>query len=131
MKRSLPGLSGLHTRSVLAAASRSLHFSRNANFCLRLPRAHRELSRGYTTGNEKEPPSGGLIYFPKRFALARNYSIRNPGTIRESPQSPAKDVTSTGSDHAASQWRRLPLIHHTSEIGLFTSSTPFPSWRKR
>jgi len=65
-------MSGLHTRSVLAAASRSLHFSRSANFCPRLPSADRELSRGYTTRNEKEPPSGGLIYFQSALP-SRNY----------------------------------------------------------
>src|SRR5437667_11097697 len=79
MKRSLLELNRPPTRSVLAAASRSLHFSRSANFCPWLPRTNRELSRGYVTLRQKEPLSGGLSIFqsaspsPKLFDLA-NYS---------------------------------------------------------
>src|SRR6266852_2280547 len=76
MKRLWPGFSGLHTRSVLSAASRSSHFSRSTNFCLRLPRISRELSFGYTTPKQTRATvrwsflfSKALCPLPKLFDL--------------------------------------------------------------
>ena len=76
MKRSWLGFSGLHTLSVLSAASRSSHFSRSTNFCLRLPRRNPELSRGYTTPKQTRATvrwpflfSKALCPLPKLFDL--------------------------------------------------------------
>src|SRR5712692_11876122 len=76
MKRLWPGFSGLHTRAVLSAASRSSHFSRSTNFCLRLPRRNPELSRGYTTPKQTRATvrwpflfSKALCPLPKLFDL--------------------------------------------------------------
>ena len=118
MKRSLPGLSGLHTRSVLAAASRSLHFSRSANFCPRLPRASCELSRGYTTPKRKRATvrwpylfSKALCPRPKLFdliTLAEFLAAERSNTLLKKGMVVSLGRVSNGATTESIVWRPRP-----------------------
>ena len=123
MKRSLPGLSGLHTRSVLAAASRSLHFSRSANFCPRLPRASCELSRGYTTPKRKRATVRWPFLFSKALCprpklldlvtLAELLAAERSKSLLKKPVT--GDIISTYRKGTCVCSNRLPGPFHTAE----------------